>query len=1100
METNLQKILNRLKAYKRKYYQNILIRGVILSSALLLSIFLIFNSLEYTLRLGSYLRGGLLFIFIAILIIVFWQWVLKPVFQLFNLKDQLTHEEAAKQIGTYFPEVKDKLLNIIELHKIEASEGSLIQASIAQKTAKISLFNFPDAIKLTENKQYIKYLLPPAFICIIVFMFVPQVFTEGTERIINFKKEYVAEAPFEFVLINEDLRAFQNEDYSLKLQFKGNSRPNDAYLVVGERKIKMQKSGDEYGYTFNNIQQNTRFHFEAAGFRSVEYSLNILNRPNLTGFDVRLIYPPYLRKEKEQIKNGGNLVVPEGTLVQWQFKSINADSLFMIFKGEGQRYNIPKTGTQRFAFEKGMRESDAYAIELQNDVSKNKEAIQYAIEVISDQNPTISVEIFRDTTFYNFMVLGGNISDDYGLTRLQVLYQIEQIDEAASSKFKSFTIPITNQLQQSFYFPWRLDSLSLTTGSKINFFLQIWDNDGVNGHKASRTSMFSFEIPTESEVNEILENTSNKTKENIAHNKDKASGIKESLEKMQDELKGKRQLEWKDENRLEDIIRKKEELNEALEQLRKQNEMNNLQQERFGEQNEKIREKAQELQKLMDELLDEETKKLYDELKKLLEEKSDINSIQQQLSKVNDKETNLEKELERVLELFKRMQFDQKLDQLVRDMENLSKEQKSLAEETNQSKRDIDNELKERQEEINKAFEKKQEEISKLEEINQELKNPNPIQNLENEQQQIEQEQEEINKALEKNQSKQAAKHQQKAGDQMKALGEKLAQMQNSMEMEMMQENLDNLRDILDNLVKLSFNQEDLMQEFRQINQSDPRFVNLSQQQLKLKEDAKVIEDSLLSLANRVFQIQSFVTREVDNMNNYMEGSLESLRERMHPKALSEQQFAMTSMNNLALLLNDVLQQMQQQMADAMGQPQKGKGKQPSMNLSDLQEELNNKISELKKSGKTGRELSQELAKLAAEQEQIRRALQNEMNGSTGEDGNNGTKNSLIEKMEETEADLVNKELTEKTIKRQQDILTRLLEDENAVREREQDEEREGNRPSSYEQIAPKVFEDYIKNKEREIEMLISVPPRLNPYYLKEVNNYFKRLRKTTIN
>lgn len=1100
METNLEKILSRLKAYKRKYYQNILIKGSILSSAILLSIFLLFNSLEYTLRLNSYLRASLLFIFIAIFCVVFWKWVLKPLFQLLDLKRQLSHEEAAKQIGEYFPEINDKLLNIIELQKIRSAEGSLIQASIAQKTNDIRFFNFTDAIPLKNNKRYLKYLLPPVVVCLAILMFIPQVFTEGTQRIIHFKKEYVPEAPFEFILLNQDLQAFKNEDYSLTLQFKGNYRPNDAYVVIGERRIKMQKSGDEHTYTFNNIQQNTGFHFEAAGFRSQKYDLNVMSRPNLIGFDIQLHYPSYLNKEKEHIKNGGNLVIPEGTLVQWRFKSIHTDSLYLAFKDENQLYEIPRIGTQRFSFEKEIRKSDAYTIELQNKVSKNKEPIQYSIEVIHDQNPAISLEVFKDTTFYNFIVLGGNISDDYGLSRFQVLYQIEQMEESGSSAFKSFNLPVTNQLQQSFYFPWRLDSLNLTPGSKINFYLQVWDNDGVNGHKASKTTLQTFEIPTERKVNEILEKSSNETKDNIAHNKDKTSGIKESLEKVQDDLKGKKRLEWNDENKIEDIIRKKEELNEALERLREQNEINNLQQERFGQLNQKIREKAQELQKLMDELLDEETKRLYEELRRLLEEKKDINSLQQQLSKINNKEKNLEKELERVLELYKRMQFDQKLDQLVNDMENLANEQKQLADENNQSKRDIAEELKQRQEEINNTFEQKQEEISKLQEINQELKNPNPMQNLDKEQQQIKQEQEQINKALEKNQSRQAAKHQQKSSEQMKALGEKLAQMQNSMEMEMLQENLDNLRDILDNLVKLSFNQEGLMREFRQINQSDPRFVNLSQHQKKLKEDAKIIEDSLLSLANRVFQIQSFVTREVDNMNNHMEASLEALKERMHPKALSGQQLAMTSMNNLALLLNDVLQQMQQQMADAMGQPLKGKGKQPSMNLSDLQEELNNKISELKKSGKSGRELSEELAKLAAEQEQIRRALQNEKNGGNDAEGSNGKKNALIEKMEETEADLVNKQLTQETIQRQQDILTRLLEDENAEREREQDEEREGNRPGTYEQIAPKVFEEYIKTKEREIEQLRSVPPRLNPYYIKEVNNYFKRLRNTPIN
>src|SRR5690606_13343893 len=103
-------------------------------------------------------------------------------------------------------------------------------------------------------------------------------------------------------------------------------------------------------------------------------------------------------------------------------------------------------------------------------------------------------------------------------------------------------------------------------------------------------------------------------------------------------------------------------------------------------------------------------------------------------------------------------------------------------------------------------------------------------------------------------------------------------------------------------------------------------------------------------------------------------------------------------------------------------------------------EELNNKISELKKSGKSGRELSEELAKLAAEQEQIRRALQNEKNGGNDAEGSNGKKNALIEKMEETEADLVNKQLTQETIQRQQDIVASLLEDENAETEGEQDE------------------------------------------------------------
>jgi hypothetical protein len=66
------------------------------------------------------------------------------------------------------------------------------------------------------------------------------------------------------------------------------------------------------------------------------------------------------------------------------------------------------------------------------------------------------------------------------------------------------------------------------------------------------------------------------------------------------------------------------------------------------------------------------------------------------------------------------------------------------------------------------------------------------------------------------------------------------------------------LRDILENLIQLSFDQERVMKDFKAVSLQDPRFVKLAQDQLKLQDDAKIIEDSLYALANRVLQIQSF--------------------------------------------------------------------------------------------------------------------------------------------------------------------------------------------------------------------------------------------------
>ena len=200
----------------------------------------------------------------------------------------------------------------------------------------------------------------------------------------------------------------------------------------------------------------------------------------------------------------------------------------------------------------------------------------------------------------------------------------------------------------------------------------------------------------------------------------------------------------------------------------------------------------------------------------------------------------------------------------------------------------------------------------------------------------------------------------------------------------------------------------------------------------------------------------------------------------------------MTTINDLALMLDDVMSQMMNSMGMGSGQPQNVRV--PS--LSELQQQLGEKINELKKSGKTGRQLSEELAKMAAEQERIRQLLQ-EMEEEL-QNGENGSGSESIkeiqEKMEQNELDLVNKRLTEQLIRRQQDIVTRLLEAEKSQRERDLDDEREAQQAKDFERDIPVAFEEYIKAKEKEIELLKTVPPKLNPYFKKEVNDYFKRL------
>jgi hypothetical protein len=78
---------------------------------------------------------------------------------------------------------------------------------------------------------------------------------------------------------------------------------------------------------------------------------------------------------------------------------------------------------------------------------------------------------------------------------------------------------------------------------------------------------------------------------------------------------------------------------------------------------------------------------------------------------------------------------------------------------------------------------------------------------------------------------------------------------------------------------------------------------------------------------------------------------------------------------------------------------------------------------------------------------------------------------------------------------RQRQILTRLLEAEKSARERDQDEKREAQSAQNLPPVFPPAFEQYKRQKDRQTELLRTVPPALTPYYQREVSEYFQKMK-----
>ena len=201
--------------------------------------------------------------------------------------------------------------------------------------------------------------------------------------------------------------------------------------------------------------------------------------------------------------------------------------------------------------------------------------------------------------------------------------------------------------------------------------------------------------------------------------------------------------------------------------------------------------------------------------------------------------------------------------------------------------------------------------MDKLKEKNSKLENKNKMPETNETEEKISDLMKESKEDLNKNQKQKSSKKQDESIEKLEKLEDMLSAMLQSNSEEMQIENIETLREILDNLIILSFSQEELIKKTQKTKATSSEFIELVRQQQKLVLDSKIIEDSLFALSKRAIKIQSKINSEIGLIKDNMNESKIYLEERRVKKSAEKQQFVMTSENNLALLLSEILKNMQ---------------------------------------------------------------------------------------------------------------------------------------------------------------------------------------------
>lgn len=961
-------IYDKLEAFIKKFYTNELLRGTIFFVGIGLLYFLFTLFVEYFLWLKPTARTILFWTFIAVELFLLLRFILFPLFKLFKLQKGIDYNEASKIIGNHFSEVGDKLTNFLQLSQ-DKNKSELLLASIDQKANTLQPIPFSNAVNFGKNKKY----LPLAIIPILFFAFFyisgnSNLITQSLNRVVNYKQQFLPPAPFEFQLMNSNLKTEQNKDFLVKVKTVGKIVPENAMIFIGDESYFMEKiNADEFQFVIPKLTEDTEFHFEANEVSSNDYQLEVVTVPSIANFEMVLNFPSYLNKKQEVIKGTGNAILPEGTKVTWRMNTLATQKVDWL---DGNGKSTFAKNENLFSFSKNILQNTEYQIVTSNNKVQNYEKLNYQISVIKDQFPTITVNNAPDSLKIGKNYVLGQVSDDYGLSKLQIVYYPKDKPNAA----KRGTIAVKKDVYDQFVFAFP-SNLPVEEGVNYEYYFEIFDNDAIHNFKSTKSTVFSDRIATETEKEDEILKEQNDNINSLSKSlkaQDKQLSEMDKLKKMGKE---KDNLEYKDQQKVNDFIQRQKQQDELMKEFSEKMK-DNLEKFKSDKKDEKKELLEERLEKSKEEL--EKNQKLLEELQKL-NEKISKEELFDKMEKFQQKSKNQKKSLEQLVELTKRYYVEKKMEQIADKLDKLAEKQDKLSEKTNEN-------TTEKQDEINKEFDELQKELNELEKENKELKSPMDLPKTEEKEKSINEDLKNAKEQLQKQQKDKAKPKQKNASKKMKQMSQDMMEMMAGAEKEQMDEDIDMLRQILDNLLAYSFSQEDVMNQFKGLKRGSPSFNKNLKKQQDLKQQFKHVDDSLFAMSLRNPKIAENITTEIGNVQYNVDKALENLVEMNISKGNSHQRYSVSSSNKLADMLSDILNSMQNQMqmsGSGMGKPKPGQG-QGEMQLPDIIQKQQSLADKMKKGQKKGDK--------PGEGEEGEQGEQGEKEGSSGKDGKQGQK------------------------------------------------------------------------------------------------------------
>ena len=1023
------------------------------------------------------------------------------------------HIETAGKASLHFGFMKDELKNALQLayEKREGVSDELAEAAIERALSKYGQLDFTESVSASPLYKAVKTELVAVIVIMLMFLTITPL-NFALYRVINFSRDFSIPPKYTFSIKPGNSTVTKGEGIELTAIVYGGKAGDVSFFIKGEdetgfgRRKTIENNNGSFTCTIQNVQNSFLYYVKADDVKSGGYEIKTFNRPVITFFELKIIPPAYSGLPDETLKDNGNASLLAGSKIYFNLSSsqelksafiASSDSISRPMNCEGNTARLEMRVNKEFSYHFEIRDKEGRG---------NINPAGYVIKLIPDSYPAVALL----SPVNNFNVRGlpsiniiSRISDDFGFSKMELNYRISESKyEKPKEEYSKVNISLKPGLkEQDVLYNWNLAGLYLAEGDALSCYVEVFDNDNINGPKSAKSEIITLRVPSIESLFKEEEKNTKSIENEIKEVLERADKLKEEMNRNADELKqDKKDLSWDEKNNissnLDDLSRlgkKIDDIKSRLDESRRNGARNDL-------LSKETLYKYAELQKLFNELNNDEFKqaflKMQESLKSMLR-----SSAQQAMDKLKNNEEYIRNSIERTLNLFKRVKAEQKIDEIIKRTENLADKtgeiakklkEKDLADKSageeliNRQKevtgglKNLDAEMKNAQELMKQLEDMPQDEMKKAGDEFNRQGNQSISQNTE--------------QAIGKMQKDNALSYESALSKNLSSFGGMMNGVKKSFAQKNQMKILSEMMKALSNIILLSKEQEKLRVKTESLPYQTGSGGDKTREQNELKNNLLKVIAQVTALSQKTFGITPEMGRELGGALFDMQSAVNAFQA-LGGQPLQYQRGAMENLNRAAALLKASMDKLGGGssgggMASLMQQLEKLSSQQ--MNLNRLTEQLNG--------GKLSSEEMAQIQRLAGQQELIRKSLE-KLEREAQEAGQSkslaGSLSKALDDMKSVVEQLKQNRLSGDLVKQQERILSRMLDSQRSLNEKDFEKERESNSGTDFNLTSPtrlNLNDDKV-NKLRD-ELIKAAAQGYKKDYEELIKKYFELLEK----